>query len=67
MVRPKSRRTVTYIVRIWAEYLEESPPRWCGVVEPVGDGEKIHFTHLHQIVELIQQKTHYLIKKENES
>ena len=67
MALPKSRRTVTYIVRIWAEYLDESPPRWCGVVEPVGGGEKIHFTHLNQIVDCIQQKTHHSIKKENES
>jgi hypothetical protein len=52
-----SRQTVTFIVRIWAEYLQEQPPRWSGVIEPVEGGEKIHFTDLTQITDIIQQKT----------
>jgi len=61
------RNTVTFIVRIWAEYLNESPPRWRGVIEPVDGSEKSHFTDLNQIAELIQQNTQDPIKKENES
>ncbi len=60
------RKTITYIVRVWAEYLNESPPRWRGIIEPVDGDEKIYFTEITQIVDLIQQKTQYSIKKENE-
>jgi hypothetical protein len=60
------RKTLTFIVRIWAEYLNEQPPRWCGVIEPVGFAEKIHFTNQDEIIDLIQQKTYQKLKKENE-
>ena len=65
-VLPK-RQTVTFIVRIWAEYLYEQPPRWCGVIEPVGFAEKIHFTKQNEIFKLIQQSTYQQIKKESKS
>jgi hypothetical protein len=61
------RKTITYIVRIWAEYLNESPPGWRGVLEAIDDGEKSHFTDLNQITKIIQVKTQYQIEKENES
>jgi len=35
------------------------------MVEPVEGGEKIHFTELNQITDLIQQKTHHSMKKEH--
>ncbi len=37
MREPLPRRTVTFVVRFWAEYLEQFPPIWRGEVERVGD------------------------------
>ena len=51
------RQTVTYVVRIWAEYLDESPPRWCGAIESVGGGGNFFFAHLDEIVAIIQENT----------
>ena len=61
------RKTKSYIVRIWAEYLEEQPPRWCGVIQAIESGEKLHFTDLTQVLEIIQQKTQPNFKKEHTS
>ena len=51
------RQTMTFIVRVWTEYLDEQPPRWRGMVESVDGSERIHFTELAQIADLIRQKT----------
>ena len=51
------RQTMTFIVRVWAEYLDEQTPLWRGNIEPVDGGGKIHFTELTEIADLIQQKT----------
>jgi hypothetical protein len=37
------RRTETFIVRLWAEYLQQSPPTWRGEIEHVGRGEVMRF------------------------
>jgi hypothetical protein len=57
MTTPPKRKTVTFIVRIWAEYLCEQPPRWFGEIESIENGEKSHFKELTQVIEIIQQKT----------
>jgi len=31
-----SRRTVTFVIRLWAEYLAQAPPAWRGEIEQVG-------------------------------
>ena len=51
------RQTVTYIVRVWAEYLEEQPPSWRGEVESVAGGEKTPFIDLTQMAAAIREKT----------
>ena len=56
MTFSNQRKTITYIVRVWAEYLDETPPHWRGVVEPVGSGEKFHFTELTHIIDIIQEE-----------
>jgi hypothetical protein len=63
----KKQRTVVYIVRIWAEYLDESPPQWRGVIAPIGEAKSIHFSTLDEMIDLIQKKTQSLIEKENKS
>jgi hypothetical protein len=54
---PIKRRTCVYVVRIWAEYLNEQPPCWRGIIEGSEPGEKVPFTSLEELQELIQQKT----------
>ena len=51
------RQTVTFIVRVWAEYLAEQPPRWYGMVEMVGNPQKSHFSRLNEIVDFIQEQS----------
>ena len=52
---PPKRRTLTYIVRIWAEYLDAEPARWCGEIEVAGYGEKAHFANLEEMTDFIRQ------------
>ncbi len=61
------RQTVTFIVRIWAEYLENQSPSWRGVIEFVTGGEKIHFADLNQMAEFIREETRLSIKKEHKT
>lgn len=37
------RHTETFIVRLWAEHLEQMPPVWRGEIEHVGSKEVMHF------------------------
>jgi hypothetical protein len=49
-----SRHTETFIVRFWAEYLEQSPPAWRGEIEHVGRGEVIRCGSLCDMSDRIQ-------------
>jgi hypothetical protein len=62
---PLKRRTVIYIVRVWAEYLSEQPPRWCGVIETVGIEHKLHFSQLDEIADFIRKQTNIQINVED--
>jgi hypothetical protein len=53
---PPKRSTLTYIVRIWAEYLDGPQARWCGEIEQAGDGQKAHFASLEEMTEFIRQR-----------
>jgi hypothetical protein len=55
MDRTIKRHTITLVVRIWAEYLEQSPPLWRGEIERLDSGEKAHFQQLPQILGFIQR------------
>jgi len=50
-----SRHTVIFVVRLWAEYLEQTPPAWRGEVEHVQNGEKIAFRDLATLVAFIER------------
>lgn len=52
-----SRRTVTFVVRIWAEYLEQTPPAWRGEVEHVGSGHKVYLQTASDVLEFIAAHT----------
>jgi hypothetical protein len=63
---PVSRRTVVFIVRVWAEYLHAQPPGWRGVLEGVESGQKTPFTDLDEITEIIRQQTNSLLETEDQ-
>ena len=52
---PPKRSTLTYIVRIWAEYLDGPQPRWCGEIEVAGGGKKTHFANLEEMTDYIRR------------
>jgi hypothetical protein len=52
---PPKRSTLTYIVRIWAEYLDGPHPRWCGEIEMAGGRQKAHFNSLEEMTDFIRQ------------
>jgi hypothetical protein len=60
-----SRHTETFIVRLWAEYLEQSPPAWRGEIEHVGRGEVMRFGSLCEMNDWI--RCHVLAKDGQES
>ncbi|MBG0787982.1 MAG: hypothetical protein H0S79_23080 [Anaerolineaceae bacterium] len=57
MVPPLHRQTVALIVRVWAEYLEDQPPAWRGVIEGSEPGDINPFTSLDELTRIIQQKS----------
>jgi len=54
---PPTRRTETFIVRLWAEYLEQAPPAWRGEIEHVGSKEVMHFGNVDEMLEFIEGLT----------
>jgi len=62
-----SRRTVTFIVRVWAEYREQTPPVWRGEIEDVESREVMRFQTLGEVTDhlrLTVEKQLEQIKKE---
>lgn len=64
---PAPRRTVVFIVRVWAEYLRAQPPGWRGVLEGVENGQITPFNDLNDISEIIRQQIYSLIEMEDET
>ena len=57
MTAPLHRQTVVFIVRVWAEYLNEQPPCWRGVIEGREPGELNPFTSIEEMTQIMQQKS----------
>lgn len=57
MVTPLHRQTIALIVRVWAEYLDDQPPTWRGVIEGSEPGDINPFTSLDELTRIIQQKS----------
>jgi len=51
-----SRRTVTFVIRIWAEYLEQTPPVWRGEIECVGSDVKAYVRELADVLSFIMER-----------
>lgn len=59
------RQTVTLVIRLWAEYLEQVPPALRGEIEEVGSGKKIYFCERGEILNFITQATFRGIETRN--
>ena len=57
MNKPMKRHTVVFIVRLWAEYLNQQPPCWRGVIEGCEPGQITPFTSLEDLTTIIKEKT----------
>ena len=64
MSRPLARRTATFIVRLWAGYLEQTPPAWRGEVQVAATREMLHFQSLEELADCLQR---YVSEKDCES
>ena len=49
-----SRRTLSFIVRLWVEYLDQTPPVWRGEIEFIGSRKVAHFGDLDELSDRIQ-------------
>ncbi|MDY7080665.1 MAG: hypothetical protein SXV54_27605 [Chloroflexota bacterium] len=52
-----NRYTAVFIVRVWAEYLEQTPPVWRGEIERVSGGEKARFGTLKEMNDFMAHHT----------
>jgi hypothetical protein len=66
MSNPLQRRTISFVVRVWAEYLDQRPPSWRGSIEMCDQEGEIPFTNLEYLLRLIQEKTIDQLKMEDE-
>ena len=55
MRSPLARRTATFIVRVWAEYLEQTPPAWRGEVQVAATREVMHFQSREELIECLER------------
>jgi hypothetical protein len=63
------RRTITFVVRLWSEYLEQPSPVWRGEIECVANsnwpgqeqslesGQRWTFGNLDELLSFLQQQT----------
>jgi hypothetical protein len=50
------RHTATFIIRLWAEYLDQEPPTYRGEIESVTSSQKIAFGDLSVLVTFLQEQ-----------
>ena len=58
------RRTVSFVVRVWAEYQVRTPASCYGEVECLNSGEKHHFRDWQEIVLFIERQTAMVVTRE---
>jgi hypothetical protein len=52
-----SRCTEIFIVRVWAEYLEQVPPIWQGEIEHVSSKQAVYFGNINEMIDFIKHCT----------
>jgi len=53
MTKPLKRKTMTFVVRIWAEYLQRDPPVYRGELEHVESRQKSYFQSADELKDLV--------------
>ena len=53
---PLRRQTITFVVRVWVEYLNQENPCWRGEIEHPGTGGSLYFTDLSEMAEIIRHE-----------
>ena len=48
------RKTAVFVIRIWAEYLQEQPPLWRGEARQVLTGEFVSFGSLAELWQFLE-------------
>ena len=48
------RKTAVFVIRIWAEYLQEQPPLWRGEARQVLTGEFVSFRSLAELWQFLE-------------
>jgi len=48
-----TRRTRTFILRVWCEYLDETPPSWRGEIEDTRTQDTTRFSSLEQMSAIV--------------
>jgi hypothetical protein len=48
------RHTETFIVRLWVEYLEQTPSTWRGEIEHVSGKQVVHFRNTNEMVDFMK-------------
>ena len=61
------RRTATFVIRLWAEYLEQAPPAWRGEIEHVDSGRRVRFRKVTDMVRFIAAHASETAAKRKES
>ena len=54
------RQTITFVVHVWAEYLEQDPPIWRGEILLPDGSQRIYFQTLEEIIMFIDAQSLYL-------
>ena len=52
---PLPRKTRTFVIRLWAEYLEQDPPCWRGEIQQLNQSVISYFTDLDELENLIRE------------
>lgn len=53
MTKPLKRRTLTFIVRIWVEYLDREKPELIGEIEAVSSKQRHYFRGINSLADVL--------------
>jgi hypothetical protein len=59
------RNTISFVVRVWAEYQGQIPASCYGEIECLDNGEKYHFRHWQEIATFIERQTSEALANES--
>ena len=60
------RQTISFVVRVWAEYQTQDPPACCGEIICLHNGENRHFRCWPDIACFVEQQTGAIVSAKQE-